>query len=127
MGEIQVDLMDSYTTFLAGIFRSIRFGTSSAHGKANLIRFNYFKEKGAFSTDAAGKYQVNFDRMKEAIRELTNLIISIQGDGDYNRAAQMIQQYGIMDEDLNAALKRIGDKDIPVDIVFEQGRDILGI
>jgi len=54
MGELDVNIMDEYTTFLAGIFRSIRFGASSAHGKANLIRFNYFKEKGAFSVMRKG-------------------------------------------------------------------------
>ncbi|HJZ41449.1 MAG TPA: hypothetical protein VJ203_13870 [Bacteroidales bacterium] len=127
MGEIQVDLMNEYTTFLAGIFRSIRFGASSAHGKANLIRINYFKEKGAFAVDSTGKYSVNFDRMKEAIYSLSTLILTIQGDGDYNRAAQMVEQYGFMDDELKAALKRIEDKDIPVDIVFEQGLGALGL
>jgi hypothetical protein len=127
MGEIQVDLMNEYTTFLAGIFRSIRFGASSAHGKANLIRLNYFKEKGAFAVDSSGKYSVNFELMKQAIYSLSTLILSIQGDGDYDRAAQMVEQYGIMDDELKAALKRIEDKDIPVDIVFEQGLEALGL
>lgn len=127
MGEIQVDLMNEYTTFLAGIFRSIRFGASSAHGKANLIRLNYFKEKGAFAVDPTGKYSVNFELMKEAIYSLSTLILTIQGDGDYERAAQMVEQYGIMDDELKAALKRIEDKDIPVDIVFEQGLGALGL
>jgi hypothetical protein len=65
--------------------------------------------------------------MTEAINSLSDLILTIQGDGDYNRAAQMLQQYGIMDEELKAALKRIEDKDIPVDIVFEQGLEALGL
>lgn len=127
MGESDFNLMDSYTTFLAGIFRSIRFGASSAHGKANLIRFNYFKEAGAFTVDSTGRYGVNFEKMKEAIVSLSNLILTIEGDGDYEKAAQMVQQYGVMDEGLKAALKRIEDKDIPVDIVFEQGKSVLGL
>lgn len=127
MGESDLNLMDSYTTFLAGIFRSIRFGASSAHGKANLIRFNYFKEAGAFTVDSTGRYGVNFEKMKEAIVSLSNLILTIEGDGDYERAVQMVQQYGTMDEGLKAALKRIEDKDIPVDIVFEQGKSVLGL
>jgi len=127
MGELDVDLMDSYTTFLAGIFRSIRFGASSAHGKANLIRFNYFKENAAFSVDSAGQYSVNFQKMKEAVNSLSELILTIQGDGDYEKAAQMIQQYGTMDEELGSALKRIENRDIPVDIVFKQGKEVLGL
>jgi hypothetical protein len=127
MGELQIDLMNEYTTFLAGIFRSIRFGASSAHGKANLIRFNYFKEKGAFSVDSSGKYLVDISKMQDAINSLSNLILIIQGDGDYDKAAAMIQQYGKMDEGLTVALKLIENKDIPVDIVFEQGTSVLGL
>jgi len=65
--------------------------------------------------------------MKEAINSLSDLIITIQGDGDYDRASAMLKQYGVMDEGLKAALKKIEDKDIPVDIVFEQGTEILGL
>jgi hypothetical protein len=127
MGELDIDMFNEYTTFLAGIFRSIRFGASSAHGKANLIRFNYFKEKGAFAVDSAGKYSVNMDRMNEAISSLSNLILTIQGDGDYAKAAAMLKQYGVIDDELKSALKRIEEKDIPVDIVFEQGTAALGL
>jgi hypothetical protein len=127
MGELDIDLNNEYTTFLAGIFRSIRFGASSAHGKANLIRFNYFKEKGAFTVDSTGRYSVNMDKMNEAIASLSNIILTIQGDGDYEKAVSMLQQYGTMDEDLKAALKKIEEKDIPVDIVFEQGKEVLGL
>jgi hypothetical protein len=127
MGELDVDLTNEYTTFLAGIFRSIRFGASSAHGKANLVRFNYFKEKGAFAVDSTGKYHVDMDKMKDAIASLSNIILTIQGDGDYDKAGQMLQQYGNMDEALKSALKRIEEKDIPVDIVFEQGKEALGL
>jgi hypothetical protein len=127
MGEIDVDLMNEYTTFLAGIFRSIRFGASSAHGMANLIRFNYFKEKGAFSVDSTGKYSVNFEKMKEAIISLSNMILVIQGDGDYQKAANLIKQYGIIDEKLKADLNQISEKDIPVDIIFVQGSETLGL
>jgi hypothetical protein len=127
MGELDADLMDEYTTFLASIFRSIRFGASSAHGKANLMFFNYFKEKGAFAVSDSGKFTVNPDAMKGAINSLSNLIITIQGDGDYGKASAIISQYGVMDETLKAALKKVEEKDIPVDIVFEQGTEVLGL
>jgi hypothetical protein len=127
MGETDVNLMDEYTTFMASIFRSIRFGASSAHGRANLIRFNYFKEHGAFTLEKNGKYAINFDKMKEAMNSLSTLILTIQGDGDYEKAAYLINHYGTMDEGLLNALKMIEQKDIPVDIVFEQGPDALGL
>jgi len=127
MGEINVDLMNSYTTFLAGIFRSVRFGAASAHGKANLIRFNYFKEKEAFTLDSTGRYRVDFDKMKNAMNSLSTLILTIQGDGDYEKAASLIKKYSVIDEKLKADLNQIKDKDIPVDIVFEQGLATLGL
>jgi hypothetical protein len=127
MGELDVDLVNEYTTFMAGIFRSIRFGASSAHGKANLMRFNYFKEKEAFAVDSTGRYHINYDNMKDAVLSLSTLILTIQGDGDYEKAVALIKQYGEMTDELKAALKRIEDKDIPVDIIFEQGITTLGL
>ncbi len=127
MGELDVDLMDNYTTFLAGIFRSIRFGSSSAHGKANLIRFNYFRETGAFTRDSSGRYAVNFDKMQQSVIDLSNQIITIQGDGYYEGAARMIEKYTIITEELRNDLDRINSQGIPVDIVFNQGVDVLGL
>jgi hypothetical protein len=127
MGELNVDLKNEYTTFMAGIFRSIRFGASSAHGKANLIRFNYFKEKGAFTVDSTGRYKIDMTKMADAVGALSNLILTIQGDGDYEKALSVMQQYGVMNDELKSALKKIEDKDIPVDIVFEQGLSVLGL
>ncbi|MBT7095587.1 MAG: Zn-dependent hydrolase, partial [Bacteroidetes bacterium] len=73
MGEMgEKDLMDNFVTFMAGIFRSVRFGATSSHGKANMVRFNYFEEEGAFSRDAeTGTYSVNFDVMYQAMLDLS--------------------------------------------------------
>lgn len=127
MKEINVDLMDNYTTFLAGLFRSIRFGASSAHGNANLVRFNYFKEKGAFNMNEQGKYSVNFEKMQEAVNSLSGLILTIQGNGDYEEAGKLIENYGKIGENLQKALDRLKQENIPVDIVFDQGTGILGL
>ena len=70
-GEIEADLMDNYVTFLAGIFRSIRFGTSSAHGTANLVRFNFFQEQGAFTRDAETGTYIGEPRRHGGRRRLT--------------------------------------------------------
>ncbi|NVK24803.1 MAG: Zn-dependent hydrolase, partial [Gammaproteobacteria bacterium] len=76
-------LEDYYVTFMAGIFRSVRFGASSAHGKANMVRFNYFQQQGAFERSEQGLYSVNMAKMGAAIDSLSNLILTLQGNGDY--------------------------------------------
>jgi hypothetical protein len=114
-------------TFMAGIFRSVRFGASSAHGKANMIRFNFFKEKGAFSRGEDGTYKVNFEKLQSAMEELSNLILTLQGNGDYDGVAALVQEKGMITEELQADLDRLSQSNIPVDVVFEQGIDILGL
>lgn len=126
-GELEGKLEDYYVTFLAGIFRSVRFGAASAHGKANMIRFNYFKEKGAFERKANGKYKVNFDKMEVAMTSLSKLILTLQGDGDYEGVDQLVKEKGIVGAELQADLDKLKEKNIPVDIVFEQGKEVLGL
>ena len=120
MGD--ADLMDNYVTFLAGIFRSVRFGASSAHGVANTLRFNFFEQMGAFSRDeAAGTYRVEFDKMQEAVNALSAKILILQGDGDYAGASQFVDEMGRIGAELQADLDRLEAAAIPVDVVFEQG------
>ncbi|MDX1477347.1 MAG: hypothetical protein R3301_06545 [Saprospiraceae bacterium] len=121
-GEISGDLMDYYVTFMASIFRSVRFGASSAHGKANMIRFNYFAENGAFAYDAAtGHYRVDRDKLEQATESLAGLILKLQGDGDYDGAARLVAEKGVIGDQLQSDLDRLAELGIPVDIVFEQG------
>lgn len=128
MGEFnETDLMDNYVTFMAGIFRSVRFGASSAHGMANMLRFNYFLEKGAFTRNDDGTYSVDMDKMKAASTDLTQKILKIQGDGDYETAANWIETDGVVKPQLQADLDRINDAGVPVDIVFTQGPEVLGL
>ena len=127
-GELsEVPLESYYTTFLASIFRSVRFGSSSAHGIANLIRFNYFKERGAFLKDELGMYRVDMDKFKKAIDSLSARILTLQGDGNYQEVKAFVEKYGVMGEELKNDLDRINAAGVPVDIVFEQGRDVLGL
>lgn len=128
-GELgEVDIRDYYTTFMASIFRSVRFGVSSAHGKANMMRFYFFQERGAFVRNAeTGTYKIDYDKMKEAMNELTTLILTIQGDGDYQKATEWIARDGAIKAELQGDLDRLSGKNIPVDVVFEQGRQVLGI
>jgi hypothetical protein len=126
-GELgKADLMDYYVTFLAGIFRSVRFGDASAHGLANMMRFNFFERAGAFERDAAsGAYRVDLERMQQAMTDLSRLLLTVQGDGDYARAQALLEEEGTVSEALARDLARL--EDIPVDVVFEQGRSVLGL
>ncbi len=129
MGEFpEKDLLDNYVTFMAGIFRSVRFGVSSSHGKANMLRFYYFKDKDAFSKDEeTGMYSVNFEKMKEAMNSLTEKILVIQGDGNYEEAKKWVEEKGKIGDELQKDLDKVNEAGIPVDIVFEQGLKTIGL
>lgn len=128
MGEWDGDLMDHYVTFLAGIFRSVRFGASSAHGRANMVAFNYFREAGAFTRDAeTGRYRVNVEAFEEAIDGLSSRILTLQGDGDYEATGAFLERYASMPDELADDLARAGDAGIPVDIRLIQGAGVAGL
>ena len=128
MGEFtEINLMDNYVTFLAGIFRSVRFGAASAHGMANMLRFNFFLEHSAFTRNQDGTYSINLEKMKEASTLLTQKILKIQGDGDYEAAKKWIETDGVIKPRLKADLQRLNDAGIPSDIYFEQGPEVLGL
>ncbi len=124
-GDLEGDLKDYYTTFMAGIFRSVRFGAASAHGKANMIRFNFFQEKGAFTRLEDGTYRVDYDKLEAAMQDLSKLILMLQGDGDYIGVAKLVEDKGKIGTQLQADLDRLAAANIPVDIVFEQGIKVL--
>lgn len=128
MGEFaDTDLMENYVTFMAGIFRSVRFGAASSHGKANMVRFNYFLEKEAFKKTDEGTYAIDFEKMKAASKDLIALILQIQGDGDYDAAKALIETKGLITPDLKADLDKVDAAGIPTDIVFEQGPEHVGL
>ena len=122
------DVRNNYVTFLAGLFRSVRFGASDAHGRANMATFNFFAEQGAFTRDpATGKYRVNFERMQQAVDMLAGNILRLQGNGDYAGVGTFMTNYGVIRPELQGDLGRLSRLGIPVDVVFEQGADVLGL
>jgi hypothetical protein len=129
MGEFKdKELMDNYVTFMASIFRSIRFGVTSAHGVANMVRFNYFEEVGAFTrNEETGTYTVNFEKMQKAMNDLGGMILKMQGEGDFEAAQRLIEDKGDIGETLQADLDRIDAAGIPVDIRFNQGVEVAGL
>jgi hypothetical protein len=121
-------LEDHYVTFLAGILRSIRFGATEAHGRANAAQLSYLEERGAFTRDSAtGRYRVDLPKMRTAMDSLANRILRFQGDGDYAGVQQFMSARAVLSPTLQADLARLGTKGIPVDVVFEQGPAVLGV
>ncbi|MFQ6082015.1 MAG: peptidase [Candidatus Aminicenantia bacterium] len=104
-----------YTTYLAGIFRALRFGKEEAHGLATLIQYNYLMEKGAFNYNpSTGRFKINYNKIKEAVSDLTRALLIIEGDGDYQKASEFITRYGQVGDLVKTTLTKL--KDIPVDI-----------
>ncbi len=126
-GELDGDMKDYMTTFMASIFRSVRFGAADSHGIANMVRFNYFKEKGAFVRNQDGTYTLNYDKIIQSMNDLSSLILTLQGNGDYDAVEQLVKEKGIVPEQLQKDLDRLKEKNIPVDIIFDQGTKVLGL
>jgi hypothetical protein len=120
MGRENIE--DNYVTFLASLFRSVRFGAGDAHGRANVVAFNFLQEMGAFTREPDGRYRVNFAKMREAADALSCEILTLQGNGDYAGVGQLYTRRGVIGPTLQSDLARLASKNIPVDIVYDQGR-----
>jgi hypothetical protein len=128
MGEYEdTELMDNYVTFMAGFFRSVRFGAASAHGKANMLSFNFFREEGAFVRSESGTYAIDLEKMKAASKKLTGMILKAQGDGNYEAVKEWIANEGVVKTELQTDLDRLTELGIPVDIYFDMGPKMLGL
>ncbi len=122
-GELQgEDIHGNYVSFLAGLFRSVRFGGGDSHGRANIAAFNFLQQQGAFTRDSAtNKYRVDYDKFQAGMNALSEKILTLQGNGDYDGVGAFQEQYGKITPELQRDLDRLKTKGIPVDVVFEQG------
>jgi hypothetical protein len=105
---------DFYASHVAGIFRTVRFGVAEAHGRAEMMEFNYLAEQGAITREQSGKYAIDFTKMPPAIASLAKELLEIEATGDRNRAEQWFKKYDSMPAELKSALANV--KDVPVDI-----------
>jgi hypothetical protein len=104
-----------FATYMAGIFRAVRWGDADAHGRGAALQYGYLKSKGAFIWDAKAKrFHVNDDAMAKGITGIVADIVHLQGNGDYNGAVAFFAKYAHLDDDANAIIATL--KDIPVDI-----------
>ncbi|KAL0095686.1 hypothetical protein J3Q64DRAFT_1711437 [Phycomyces blakesleeanus] len=106
-----------WVTFLASAFRSIRFGIQEAHGLGQACQFNYLYEKGGFTCDeSTGRFRVDFDKIEQAVSDLTRDILILQGDGNKHIVASFVKRYGVIDPNTKLILDRIEQAGIPVDV-----------
>jgi hypothetical protein len=104
-----------YASYVAGIFRTVRFGVAEAHGRAEMMEFNYLSEQKAITHDRkTGRYAIDYAKMTSAVANLAKELLEIEATGDRNRAEQWFQKYGAMPAELKSSLANI--KDVPVDI-----------
>ena len=114
-GKLDAKLGDTmYSTYLASMFRSIRFGINEAHGRGVAIQLNYFLDNGGVSVNADGTFQVNADTFKQNVIDLTRDIMTMQAVGDYGAAKAIIDKLGVIRPPTQAILDKL--KDVPVDI-----------
>ena len=120
MGEItDITKEESIATFIAGIVRSVRFGSASSHGKANMMCFNYMEDHGAFSRNAEGRYVVDFEKAAAAIDSWANTIIETQATGNFEFAQKYASENASIREALAADIAKVNEAGIPRDIVFD--------
>jgi hypothetical protein len=112
-------LDESYASYVGGIFRTVRFGVGEAHGKAEIMEFNYLSEQKAITWNAeTGKYQVDYLRMPGALAKLAQQLLEIEATGDRARADALFKRYGKMLATLQSALAKTGDVPVDIDPVF---------
>ena len=103
-----------YATYLASSFRSLRFGLNDAHGKGMALQVNYLMDKGGFITRPDGTFAVNYAKIKDAVRDLTHDLLTVEAEGNYQEAKKMLDTLGVVRPEIKQALDRLGD--VPVDI-----------
>ncbi|HEY1464995.1 MAG TPA: Zn-dependent hydrolase [Terriglobales bacterium] len=111
-------LQEYYASYVAGIFRTLRFGTGEAHGKAEMMEFNYLSEQGAITREASGKYKVQYDKMPGAIAGVAKELLEIEATGDRAQAEAWFKKYDVMPDELTTALKSASSVPVDIDPVF---------
>jgi len=111
-------LEEYYASYVAGIFRTVRFGVAEAHGQAEMMEFNYLSERGAIIRESAGRYAIDYGRMPGAINDLAKELLEIEATGDRARAESWFKKYGTMPPELQASLKLAVSVPVDIDPVF---------
>jgi len=111
-------LEEYYSSYVAGIFRTVRFGAAEAHGQAEMMEFNYLCERGAIVHQSSGRYAIDYGRVPGAINDLAKQLLEIEATGDRVRAENWFKKYGAMPAELQASLKSAAAVPVDIDPVF---------
>ncbi len=115
MGKVSPEyIKQSIATYIAGLYRSLRFGTNSAHGQANLIQLNFLRNSGAIIRNADGTFTWDDKIFFDKVAELANLILTCQANGNYDEAGKIIEKYGKVNDEITQTVNKL--KSIPRDI-----------
>ncbi len=115
----KTDLDESYASYVGGIFRTVRYGVGEAHGKAEIMEFNYLSEQKAVTRNAEdGRYHIDYQRMPGALAKLAKILLEIEATGNRNSAEAWFKRYGQMPATLQAALAHTSDIPVDIDPVF---------
>jgi hypothetical protein len=108
------DVKKAMCTYLPGLYRSIRFGAEEAHGKSNLIQLNFLREQGAIKKNDNGQFYINEDIFFDKCEKLANIVLTIEAEGDYERAGEFLRKYGQMNDEIQSTIESL--KGIPRDL-----------
>ena len=104
-----------YTTYLASMFRSVRFGINEAHGRGVAMQFNYFTDEGGIKyNEQTGKFSIDESKIRDAVRKLTSELLTLEAQGSYDKARAMLVKFAVIRPPMRNALDKL--KDVPVDI-----------
>lgn len=117
-------LPEYYSSYVAGIFRTVRFGTGEAHGQAEMMEFNYLSQQGAIKYLRTGKFAIDYAAMPQAINNLAKELLMIEATGDRGRAEAWFKKYDVMTPELTYALKSASSVPVDLDPVFAFKEDI---
>ena len=95
-----------YTTYLASMFRSVRFGLTESHARGVAMQFNYFTDEGAIKFDErTGKFSVDESKIRAAVKKLTSELLTIEAEGSYDKAKAMLEKYSVIRPPMKGALE----------------------
>ncbi len=112
-------LEEYYASYVAGIFRTVRFGIAEAHGRAEMMEFNFLVEQKSITHDAnSGRYVIDYARMPESIAALARQLLEMEATGDRARVEQWFQKYAVTPQELSVALRKVSDIPVDIDPIF---------
>ena len=108
-------LPECYSSYVADLFRTVRFGTGEAHARAEMMEFNFLTGEGALTRETSGKYRIHAEKMPAALARLSRELLEIEAAGDRDRAETWFKKRDSMPSDLAAALKSLSDAPVDLD------------